>query len=201
MNLRAMVFTITALVSASGCMTAAMQEEAARVKTLNPQPLIDLPDSRDAMKLELDSTIADTFVVPEQNGVTAVPVEQWHASLENGFKNGIGKFYRGDASAPVWKLMLVNIQLDYVPTAVAVRGAQTMGAVAVQARVRYVARVVDAKENVVVRDQGEVFSTNHWTQSGGSSTTAAEALGAMYEHIAKQIEALPQEGPAGLSAR
>ena len=197
MSLRAMMFMIAALAAASGCMTAAMQEEAARVRTLDPRPLVDLPESHDAMKLELDSTIADSFVVPEQNGVTAVPVEQWHASLHNGFKNGIGKFYQGDPSGPAWKLLLLNIQLDYVPTAVAVRGAQTMGAVAVQARVRYVARVVDANENVVVRDQGEVFSTNHWTQSGGSSTTAAEALGAMYEHIAKQIEALPRQGPTG----
>lgn len=192
MTSRTTTFVIAGLVLASGCMTAAMQEEAARVRTLDPRPLIDLPESSDAMRLELDSTIADSFVVPEQNGVTAVPVEKWHTSLQNGFKNGIGRFYRGDATAPGWKLLLVDIQLDYVPTAVAVQGTQTMGAVAVQARVRYVARVVDTGENVVMRDQGEVFSTNHWTSSGGSSTTAAEALGAMYEHIAKQLGALPQ---------
>jgi hypothetical protein len=44
----------------------------------------------------------------------------------------------------------------------------------------------------MARDQGEVFSTNHWTQSGGSSTTAAEAVAAMYENIAKQIGAAPK---------
>jgi hypothetical protein len=148
------------------------------------------------MRLEIDSTIADQFVVPRQNGVTAVPVEQWHASLQNGFKNGIGRFYRGDSTAPGWKLVLVNVQLDYVPTAVAVRGAQTLGAVAVQARVRYVARVVDSTNNVVVRDQGEAFSTNHWTTAGGSSTTAAEAVGAMYEHIAKQMSELASRATA-----
>jgi hypothetical protein len=182
---------LVSVICMSGCVTAAMQQDAARVRVLEPRPLVDLPESSDAISLALDSTIPDSFLVPEQNGITAVPVEQWHASLQNGFKNGIARFYRGDATAAAWKLVLLNAQLDYVPTAVAVRGVQTLGAVAVQARLRYIARLVDATGNVIARDQGEVFSTNHWTQSGGSSTTAAEAVAAMYENIAKQIGSAP----------
>lgn len=191
------VFTTVVVCLVSGCVTAAMQQEAARVRVVDPHPVVDLADSQQGMRLEVDPSVRDQFLIPEQNGITAVPVEGWHASLQNGFKNGPGRFFRGDSTvASVWKLMILNAELDYVPTAMFAHGVNVVGAAAVQARLRYVVRVVSPDGRVVVRDQGEVFSTNQWTNAGGSSTTASEAIAAMYQNISKQLAILPQAAPS-----
>lgn len=170
----------------SGCLTAAMQADAARVRTVQPRPLVDLPERDFEMEFEADPSVPDTFVVPEQNGVTSVPVEGWRASLENGFRNGPGRFFKA-GSPPAWRFVVLSAELDYVPTAMFARGTQITGAATVQARLRYIARVVGPDGQVKGRDQGEVFSTSHWTEAGGSSTTAAEAIAAMYQNASKQI--------------
>jgi hypothetical protein len=173
-----------------GCVTPAMQEDAARVQVLEPRPLVDLPDSTKGMKLEIDASVGDRFTIAERDGITAVPVEGWHSSLQNGFTNGPGRFFKGNAAeADALKLTILNAELDYVPTAVFTRGVNVVGAAAVQARLRYVARLVDSKGDVLARDQGEVFSTSQWTGPGGSSTTASEAIAAMYQNISRQIVA------------
>ncbi|MBL9004511.1 MAG: hypothetical protein JNJ46_09705 [Myxococcales bacterium] len=187
-------FVVVALMGLSGCFlfpSAQQQQDAARVRALDPRPLIDLPDSKHGMRLEIDPAVRDQFLIAEQNGTTAVPVEAWHTTLQNGFKNGPARFFKGDPAGPkAWKLVIISAELDFVPTAVFTRGAQVVGAASVQARVRYVARVVAADGKVLLRDQGEVLSTNQWTQAGGSSTTAAEAIAAMYQAIAKQMATL-----------
>ncbi len=178
------------ILGAAPCVTPAQQMEAARVRMVDPRPLVDLSDSQEGMKLEIDQAIRDEFVIPEQNGITPVPVERWHASLQNGFKNGPGRFFKGDPEgSSAWKLVIVSADLDYVPTAMYARGQQLVGAAAVQARLRYMARIVGPGGKVVARDQGEVFSANQWTQAGGSATTASEAIAAMYQNIAKHLEA------------
>lgn len=183
------LFLIVLVGSAPSC--AGMQIEAARVRVLDPRPMVDLPDSQQGMRIEIDGAVRDQFLVPEQNGITPVPVEGWHASLQNGFKNGPGRFYKGDSTdAKAWKLVILSADLDYVPTAMFARGVSVVGAAAVVARVRYMARVVAPDGKVAVRDQGEVLSTNQWTQAGGSSTTAAEAIAAMYQSISKQLATL-----------
>lgn len=173
-----------------GCVTPAMQEDAARVRILEPRPLVDLPDSAKGMKLEIDTTVGDSFTIAQRDGITAVPVEGWHSSLQNGFTNGPGRFFKGNPAEPdALKLTILNAELDYVPTAVFTQGVNVVGAAAVQARLRYVARLVDSRGEVLARDQGEVFSTSQWTGPGGSSTTASEAIAAMYQNISKQIVA------------
>jgi hypothetical protein len=57
-----------------------------------------------------------------------------------------------------------------------------VGAAAVQARLRYVARLVDSKGEVLALDQPV-------DRPRGSSTTASEAIAAMYQSISKQIVA------------
>jgi len=169
-----------------------LQEEAVRVRALDPRPLIDLPDSQHVLTLEIDGTVPDQYVIPEQSGVTPVPVESWHTSLRNGFINGLGRFFRGGTTSARYKLVILRAALDYVPTAMLARGSRVVGAAAVQARLRYMVRVVGPTGEVLARDSGEAFSTNQWTDVGGSSSTAAEAIGAMYQSISKQVTAAMQ---------
>ena len=55
----------------TGCFGAAV-----RVGPLSVRPNIDIPVSGASLALDL-STLRDSFIVPEQNGVTEVPVDGW----------------------------------------------------------------------------------------------------------------------------
>lgn len=151
--------------------------------------MIDLEPRAEGLTLVIAPEIPDRFDVPEQNGVTAVPVESWRTSLTNGFRNGPSRFF---ASGDTLHLVLVEARLDYVPTALFGRGAQVSGTAAVVARVRYLARLTTASGEVLGRAQGEVFSVQPWTDMGGSSTTGAEAIEAMYVDLAKKLLSSPQ---------
>ncbi|WP_394831273.1 hypothetical protein LVJ94_32660 [Pendulispora rubella] len=87
-----------------------------------------------------------------QSGITAVPVEGWRTSLANGFKSGPGRFFAPAVDgAPDLKLVVLSAQLDYVPTTMLARGGAVVGAAAVVARIRYMARLVRPSGEVVVR--------------------------------------------------
>lgn len=174
------------LVLLAGCVSVESQMNAVKVGALNPRPLIDFDQSKRSIALKIAPTIPDAFTVPQKDGVTAVPVSQWHLSLQNGFKNGPGQFFQKPTGKADYELSLVNVTLDYVPTAVLARGAQVMGAASAVARIRYIARVADKSGTIIARPQGEVVSTTQWSGPGGSSSTATEAIEAMYVDIGKK---------------
>jgi len=82
--------------------------------------------------------------------------------------------------------VVLATSLDYIPTTLLARGT-VVGPAAVQAHLRYMIRVLGPDNAVLLRDSGEVLSTSQWTTGGGSSTTAAEAVAAMYQNVAKQL--------------
>lgn len=185
-----------ALISTYGC--AAMQADAVRVTALTPRPNVDLPATTVQLAFDL-GTIPDSFEIPEQNGVTPVPVEQWRTTLWRGFWNGMKPFYSAangtGAPGPGADLTvkLLKADLEYTPVAI-YRGG---GAAAVLARVTYLAQIVDRDGNVIGRLKGEALSRNPWTTMGGSQSTATEAVNAMFEEIAdKGLRAISMKSPA-----
>jgi hypothetical protein len=169
----------------SGC--ASMQMDAVKIRLLDPHPMVDIQGSNSSISLQIDPSIPDSFVIPQQNGITAVPVVQWHQSLKNGFRNGPGKFFTPTDAIGDKNIVLASLALDYVTTAVYTSGVNVVGAAAGVARIRYMARLTDKSGKVLGRCQGEVFSTNAWTTAGGSSSTCTEALEAMYVDITKKL--------------
>jgi hypothetical protein len=181
---------LSLLLSACGTVSPDAAMRAVRVDALNPRPRVDLDSSKRTLSLKIDSSIPDAFTVPQNQGVTAVPVSQWHQSLTNGFDNGPGKFFqRANKKDDVtdYQLSLVDVTLDYVPTAVFTRGVNTLGAASVVARIRYIARLTNRAGVVVARTQGEVFSQSQWTGPGGSSMTSTEAIESMYAEISRKL--------------
>ncbi len=175
----------------TGCYSAAQLSEATRVRMLDPKPIVDLPRSAQTMTLEFDAEVPDAFqahILDNGDGTLPVPVESWHASLTNGFKSGPGKFFATarDGESDL-KLVMVSAKLDYVPTALVTQGAKVLGPGAVRARIRYIARLVRGKDEVIARAQGEVSSTQDWTSMGGSATTCSEAIEAMWMDLSKQL--------------
>jgi hypothetical protein len=167
-----------------GC--AAMQADAVRVGALSPKPSIDLPVSKSSLGLDV-SAVPDTFVIPEQNGITPVPVDQWRTTLTAGFTNGLAPFFAARPDAD-FTLKMLKADLEYTPVAVYAGG----GAAAVRARVTYMVQVVARNGDVVGRLKGEAISKNPWVDAGGSQRTAAEAVSQMFEEIAeKTLQTLP----------
>jgi hypothetical protein len=193
------LLSVAVLFSTLGC--AAMQADAVRVTALTPRPSIDLPAGNVALAFDLGA-IPDSFEIPEQNGVTPVPVEQWRTTLWRGFWNGMKPFYSAangtGAPGPGAELTvkLLKADLEYTPVAI-YRGG---GAAAVVARITYMAQIVDRDGNILGRLKGEALSRNPWTTMGGSQSTATEAVNAMFEEIAdkglRQITSVKPATPA-----
>ncbi|MHB8876445.1 MAG: hypothetical protein ACYC8T_22350 [Myxococcaceae bacterium] len=145
--------------------------------------------------LALDvSSVPDAFTIPEQNGITPVPVEAWQSTLKAGFANGLAPFFaRPAATAADFTLKFLKADLEYTPVAIYQGG----GAAAVRARVTYMAQVIDRGGEVIGRLKGEAISKNPWVDAGGSQRTADESVSAMFEDIAeKGLRALPAPAPA-----
>jgi hypothetical protein len=185
----------TALVAA--CITPEAQREATRVRALSPRPMVDLPKRDAGLELVLGEAVRDSFEYSEPGWITGIPVESWRESLRNGFDAGPGKSFAADASASKrFKLAITNAELTWVASAMFARGGNVVGPAAMHARVKYTARLESPSGGVIGRLQGEAFSTNPWVQQGGTATTAAEALTAMYEEIsAKLIAPWADKGP------
>lgn len=58
-------------------------------------------DQTEAVRPHLCATSADdSFTIAQRDEITAVPVEGWHSSLQNGFTNGPGRFFKGNPAEP-----------------------------------------------------------------------------------------------------
>lgn len=158
-----------------------------RVGALSPMPNVDLPQSGASLGLDV-SRVPDSFVIPDQNGITSVPVDGWRTTLASGFANGLAPFFARSPS-PDFTLTFLKAELEYTPVAIYERSG---GAAAVRARLTYVAHLIDRNGQIVYRIKGEALSKNPWVDYGGSERTAAESVSQMFENIAeKELRSLP----------
>ena len=174
----------------SGC--AAMQKtqmNAVAVHALAPSPNVLIPSKGQMVTVELVPTIEDAFTVPGDANLTAVPVDGWRTTLQNAFAPFLASS-RPDG-APRVTVKLHRAKIDWVMTAAYAEDERLAGAAAAVARVQFAAEIL--RDGVSV-DQitGEVFSTQPWTDKGGSSKTAKEAVEKMVEAIAAKV--IPQLG-------
>jgi len=187
-----MIRLVTLLVIAlAGCITPAQQMEAARVRVLNPQPIVTPPPGL-AVGLVLGTSVPDQFVIPELNGITPVPVEGWRVSLSNAFHN---TFQPAQQVAVVVQLNVAR--LDYLPSGQFARDGRLLTGAA-KARIRFAVSFLDATGRQVDAMTGEAISTQPWMEMGGSSSTAAEAIEVMYAQISERLARLPTPAAASI---
>ena len=169
-----------------GC--AGMQANAVRVSALSPQPAVQLPSSKARLALDL-TAIPDTFLIPEQDGVSAVPVEQWQDTLGAGFMNGLAPFFARPSGGSDYVLKFFKADLVYRPIAGAEPGVEPT----VHARLTYKVEVLYRTGEIVQRLEGQTFSNSAWLEAGGSQATAEEVVAKMYEEIAERgLRTLPK---------
>jgi hypothetical protein len=166
---------LVGLLLASGC--------TLKVAQGNPRPNIDLPETKAGMKLVMDDTVQDSFEVPSRGGINKGEVEQWRETLKRGFQNGFGGAFKTDAESPELTLQLMEVALEFAPTAVTQNGA----AAAAEAQIRYKARLVDAQGNVVRRSTGTVASKRSITRADEVTLISESAVESMYEKIAEDF--------------
>jgi hypothetical protein len=150
----------------------------------HPRPNVDLPPSKQSLRLDFGPEVLDAFKAPSRGGVRETEVTEWRTTLARGFQ---GAF---DASAPlVWGggpadrvLQIVEASLELAPAAVSVYGV-----VAVTAHVRYKARLLDAQGNVLRRSTRTVSSKRATTDPHGTTTVAADAVASMFEAMAQDL--------------
>jgi hypothetical protein len=168
----------------SGC--AALQQaqlNAVTVHELQPSPNVLVPSRGQAMSLEIAPGVLDAFTAEGDSNLTAVPVDGWHATLQNGFNAG---FASSTGASPQIVVRIHRAKLDWIMTAAFARRERISGAAAAVARIQFAAEIF--RDGVAVQQvTGEVLSTQPWTDAGGSSLTAREAVEKMYEEIAGKL--------------
>jgi len=155
----------------------------ARVARSSPKPNIDLPERNLALGLTLDEQVKDAFKVPRRSGIPETEVTAWRTTLERGFHNGLGTFFRTKEEKSELTLQLVEVDLEFVPSAVNGYGQ----AAAAEAHVRYKARLLDAVGNVVRRSSGTVTSKRSTGDHNEFTLVALSAVETMYERIASDL--------------
>jgi hypothetical protein len=166
--------SLTALLFATGCTLS--------VAAGNPRPNLDLPESQTALALELDPAVRDAFQIPGRSGMNETHVEAWRTTLERGFSNGFRSSFKTDGGKDL-VLQVVEAELEFAPTAVTAKG----GPVAVEAQIRYKARLVDAQGNVVRRSTGTVASKRSTSKAAEITSISESAVESMYEKIASDV--------------
>ncbi len=168
-----------------GC--AWMRENAVRVTALDPQPQIELQRSKARLAIDLEQ-LPDSFVIPQQNGIVSVPVEQWRETIGAGFVNGLAPFFQRPTDRADYVLHFLKADLDYADVQL-----PTDEAPAVHARVSYRVEVTYRTGEIVQRLDSEAWSKLAWVETGGSQATAAEAVALMYQQIAERgMRSLPK---------
>jgi hypothetical protein len=174
---------VIALFMLTGC--AALEQaqlDAVTVHELQPSPNVLVPSRGQGLSLEIAPGVLDSFVAQGDANLTAVPVNGWRATLENGFKAG----FAPSTGSPHIVVKIHRAKLDWIMTAAYANGQRLAGAAAAVARIEFAAEIL---RDGVAADQitGEVLSTQAWTDVGGSSLTAREAVEKMYEKIAAKL--------------
>ncbi|MBL8678171.1 MAG: hypothetical protein JNK05_03355 [Myxococcales bacterium] len=179
----------------SQCVTPEMQA----VGRLNPQPMVTIPRRRVMLSLDVSRLVADEFRVPENNGITEVPVSSFRDSIAAGFWAGPATSF-ATRGAPRYVLSIYSCELDFVPSTIAVMRSFTTFVVAARARVRYMARVRNPDGDVVASARGEVLSTVVWNEVGGAGRATEDALAKMWVDLSESLLAtfpiaVPEQQP------
>jgi len=159
-----------ALILAQGC--------AATVLQANPRPNIDLPQNTASFALALNESVQDQYQT-EILGKRAVNVSEWRQTLQNGFDSGFGSAFNLAEGKADLTLQVNEAVLSFAPTAVGNLGSVK----AVEAQIRYKARLVDAQGQVLRRSTGTVSSKKSIAEEEEATSAAADAVESLYEKI------------------
>jgi hypothetical protein len=161
------------------------------VGQLRPTPNVLLVPSSLRLSLRIAPEVGESFATDTSTassttigGPQSVTVSQWHETLTNGFRDGIGRAFAPASNQSDLTLVLLQASL----TVIVLKGA-------LSAQIRFRAELLDAKQRIV----------KTWADTASSRTTGflddaeppvRSAVEAMYEEIAN---GLPPSAPVSSS--
>lgn len=168
------VVAVVALLFLGGC-SVTVGRSASR-------PNIDLAKQQSSLGLVLEPEVKDQFSVVI-NSPETVHVNEWRGTLEDGFRAGFAAAFQMGSDATDLRIQLAEAELTYAPTAVGRNGATA----AVEAQIRFKARLVDAQGQVLKRSNGTVSSKRSATSGPQVSGVTASAVESLYEQISRDF--------------
>lgn len=156
-----------------------------QVNLMNPNPNLDLKESKQKIILLINDGILNEFQIPQKNGVRTTDVTEWHSSLKKGFENGFKDYYtivenKEDADLI---LTLTRADLEFVPAAV----SGSYGVVAINAQIDFKAILKNKNNEVLNSDAGTSVSKNSTNQPSQATSVVESSVESMYEILAKEI--------------
>ncbi len=186
--MQARLLSILAVALLVGCVS----ETPARLGVVSPKPNVLLPTSTQTISLRLDDAVNDAFRAGP--GAVSVTITDWRTTLENGFHNGVARFFAAPPESGSTDVVLVvrAATLEFVDVGM----GHSRGFHRIAAQVRFQAALIDTQQQVlktwgdtaVARKTVEVWFNNGPPRDDMSSTTAS-AVEAMFEEIANGMPA------------
>ncbi|WP_342377249.1 hypothetical protein NVS55_38220 [Myxococcus stipitatus] len=168
------VVALVALLSMSGC--------SVTVGRTPSRPNIDLAQQASSLGLVLEPEVQDQFSVVI-NAPETVHVKEWRGTLEDGFRAGFASAFPMGAAETDLKVQLAEAELTYAPTAVGRHGVVS----AIEAQIRYKARLMDARGQVLKRSTGTVSSKRSATSGREVSGVTVSAVESLYEQLSRDF--------------
>ncbi len=150
------------------------------VKEVNPVPNIELPSDELNVKLKLDKSIKDEFIIPAKDGTIQVEVTGWRSSLENGFNNGFAEYQSGSEKGDI-TLKIKKADLRWIAAAV----SSDNRARAFRAVIDYKVDMIDTNNEVIKTLIGTATAME--VSTGILEGTVADAVKIMYEDIVVKL--------------
>ncbi|MGZ3459034.1 MAG: hypothetical protein ACXU86_11085 [Archangium sp.] len=145
------------------------------VAQLNPTPNLDIAPTTQSLSLKLEDAVRDSSVVPY--GAWQLEVNNWRHSLERGFTNAFqNSHHLGNGPAEL-TLQLLEVEPTLVFGSAGGDNSKVIG------QLRYKARLLDAKGNIVKRLTGTAVGHKQALAMGELSLAVQSAVETMYEQI------------------
>jgi hypothetical protein len=162
-----------------------LQGCAMQIGVLNPKPELNIPKTDQTLKLVINDKIENSFLIPEYSGIKTSEVENWHTSLQNGFKNGFNGFFKIDQnnSNPALTLKLLETNLKFVPTSVSGYNNTTV----LNVEIEFKAELLNDKNEELNVFEGTAKSEKTINVKGQETEAVENAIENMYQMIAAKF--------------
>ena len=146
------------------------------VARLDPAPNLDLAPSSESLSLAMNESVLDSLVV--HYGPAKMEVNDWRHSLERGFINGFKNSHSLGKGSTGLTLQLLEVNPDLVFGSAGEDFSKATG------QLRYKARLLDARGNILKRLTGTTTAHKDALSQDTIPLTLQSAVEAMYEEIA-----------------
>jgi len=185
-------------VLAGACALSLLAGCAVTVPPMNPTPNIALLSQSKSLEIAFGSDVADGFDL--DTGSASILIQSWHASLENGFRNGFRAAFPSKRGASADLTLRIDearaefttgrnghVRIQYAATLVGRDGTVLRRASGIASRRGAVPQVAAAPEEIGALTGDMPGPPELPARNGRIDADVAAAIDAMYEQLATEL--------------